>query len=372
MNKILIVCDNFQIGGIQRLALDQAYEIGNCFGASEIFVLSSKPENGEPSFERNEQNLIKKYGVRIIYFPGTRFDQFKKLRNIAKENIYSQVLSHSLRGSVLLWFLRAIFRYKFRIITEIHQLPSLSAPVQRAKRFYYSRFSDRLLIFSKLAKDDWDHHLKSNLIFRTLSGGRKLEVCRNGVFLPRLNDISNRKTILKSQEKRIIFIGRLKAWKGLQVFLSLASHDDFRDFNFLVITPSDPSEFKKSLTPKLKQRIEFIVGKSVSDIEFTSLDLHIYPVDYGPNSNFTEGISINVLEMSCLGVPSLISKNGAGTWPELAGFGLVKEVDWSDFTKLRELISGGWNVGKSIDVQEARRIIDITNNITQSLGVLQI
>jgi glycosyltransferase involved in cell wall biosynthesis len=367
MNKIVIVCDNFKIGGIQRLALDQAYELGNNYGTSEIIVLSAKPKSSEPSFERNEQDLIKKYGVRIFYFPGSRFMQFKKLKNIVKENSYSQILSHSLRGSILLWFLRAIFRYEFRIITEIHQLPSLSAPVQRAKRFYYSRFSDRLLIFSKLAKEDWEHNLESNLIFRVLSGSRKLEVCRNGVFLPRLKNISNQKYRTKTSKKRIIFIGRLKAWKGLEVFLSLASQDNFRDFNFLVITPNDPNEFRQSLTPALKQRIDFIVGKSVSDIEFTNSDLHIYPVDYGPNSNFTEGISINVLEMSCMGVPSLISKNGSGTWPELKQLELAIEVNWSQPSSIKKIIIKQLANSRKFSSKEARKIIDIRNNLVNSL-----
>ena len=73
--KILIICDSFNIGGIQRLALDQAYGLADRGIVAEILVMSSRDIAKADSFEINESDLIKKHRVNITYLPGTRKEQ---------------------------------------------------------------------------------------------------------------------------------------------------------------------------------------------------------------------------------------------------------------------------------------------------------
>jgi hypothetical protein len=67
MPQILIVCDDFRIGGIQRIALDQAYELNRRGISSEILVLSKQPNPKTPTFQKNEKDLIERLGVKVIY-----------------------------------------------------------------------------------------------------------------------------------------------------------------------------------------------------------------------------------------------------------------------------------------------------------------
>ena len=107
------------------------------------------------------------------------------------------------------------------------------------------------------------------------------------------------------------------------------------------------------------------MGKSISEIEFKSGDLHLYPATYGDNT-FVEGISLNVLEMACIGIPSLVTKKGCATWPELQELGLVYEVDWSDIDGVKSVISKISYQAHSI--HKARTVIDIRNNLNQMLS----
>jgi hypothetical protein len=42
--------------------------------------------------------------------------------------------------------------------------------------------------------------------------------------------------------------------------------------------------------------------------------------------------------MAYLGVPSLITKGGAETWPELVDLRMITEVDWSNLEAVAKII----------------------------------
>jgi glycosyltransferase involved in cell wall biosynthesis len=359
--KVLIICDTFNIGGIQRLALDQAYSLSNRGILSEILILSSKEISKFDSFELNEANLIKEHNIKISYLPGNKFKQMLSMKNIISSNYYSKILAHSLRGGVITWLLCRAFRYKLHISTIIHQLPSFSSPVQRFKRMLYSQFCDNLYIFSVAAKNDWLSNQSSNLLFRLITRRRKILVCRNGVYLPRLE--YKMENIGDSTElKRLIFIGRLTAWKGLDTFLKIAQQEQFKKLDFLIMSPSDPHEFLSELNIDTLSRITCVIGKSVSQINFYPGDLLLYPADYGKENKFIEGVSINVLEMACVGVPSMIS-NGTETWPELFELGIFQTVDWTDIRLVANFIQNNFKTISSDQVLKSRKLIDVNNNL---------
>jgi glycosyltransferase involved in cell wall biosynthesis len=361
--SIAIICDGYKIGGIERIALDQCYQLNSMGEHCEIIVLCEEPKEGEHAFKLSENDLIQSLKVNFIFIPGKRFNQLFKLNNLIKSKKYSILISHSLRGSVMACLIRIIKRYKFKLTTTIHQLPSLSAPVQRTRRMLYSQFTDKLFIFSVPAMQDWNLRRDKNLLLKVLTAKRKVQVCRNGVYLPRLVIPNSTKSSNIFKVSRIIFIGRITAWKGLATFLNISQLPTLNSLKILLITPNFPNEYLVEFDSNFLKRVEIITGKSVSQINFESGDLLLYPANYGPDSSFTEGVSLNVLEMASLGVPSLITKNGGQTWPELLQCGLVKEVDWKNLEKIAKIINTEINFPTFLETNKYREILDIRHNL---------
>jgi glycosyltransferase involved in cell wall biosynthesis len=366
--NVLIICDRFGIGGIERLALDQSYQLNESKRFSEILILSGDPMDSTATFGNNEKKLVEKLDIKIRYLPGSRNRQFFELLKIMNKGHYDYVITHSLRGAVLVKLFRLKIRKKYLILTTIHQLPILSAPLQRLKRFFYSQFTDKLYIFSVAAQRDWENNKRKNMIFRILLSKRDTKLLRNGVYLPRIPVKEITKIIDSSTRRRLIFIGRLTAWKGLKTFLDLAQFPQLNNFDVLIITPTDPTNYLLNLDENFRKRVTCVIGKSISQIDFKQGDLHLYPANYGKNSKFIEGISINVLEMAALGVPSLITKGGAETWPELIKLGIVIEVDWNELDSVANFIKKFKTSFYGTDREEIRSIVNIENNLKLALS----
>jgi len=365
IRNILIVVDDFKIGGIQRIALDQAYGINNNGMHATIIVLSSKPLNNVPSFIHAEKDLIQKLKIDFIFLDGSKFRQFKNLFSIIKSKKTKLLICHSLRATVLCYFIKKLLKVKFSIVTTIHQLLSMSAPVQRVRRVFYSQFTDILFAYSEAVKKDWDYRRKHNPFIRLISYRRNISVCRNGVYLPRINFNQGEFSNSDNKIKRLIFINRLTAWKGLDVALKIIELTEFINTRLLLVTPDDPNKYLLDVNSEVRDRILSIVGKSVSQIEFYPGDLHIYPATYGPSSRYIEAISINVIEMACFGVKSFVTKNGIDTWPELVKSGMIYEVDWSNEQSTINTILKNGVSAKVDEINNARELIDVKNNLNK-------
>ena len=111
-------------------------------------------------------------------------------------------------------------------------------------------------------------------------------------------------------------------------------------------------------------RIQFEIGKRIEDVAFKANDINVYPVNYGPQAPFIESISINCLEMACLGIPSLITQSGSETWPELVEMGLLYEVDWNNPESLDSALERAKSfVPDETLVNRAQNLIFIENNL---------
>ena len=122
------------------------------------------------------------------------------------------------------------------------------------------------------------------------------------------------------------------------------------------------------MTGEFGELIEFEIGKKVEDILFTQNDINIYPVNYGPKAEFIESISLNCLEMACLGIPSLVTKRGCSTWPELEIAGVIKEVDWNQSNDFELTLYAASQVRfDSGKISDFRSMISIDNNLKEIL-----
>lgn len=363
MSEVLIICDDFRIGGIQRIALDQAYKLNEIGVKAKILILGSEPNIDSPSFMVTEKALIAKMGVCIEFLPGNRLYQGFKIRKILRNDRTKLAICYSLRATVLIFFFRILNRHNTKSVTTIEQLLSMSAPIQRIRRIFYSQFSDILFSYSSAVMNDWNYRRQHNLFIRLLSCRKKIALCRNGVYLPRLNlDIDLFSDSSKSIS-RFVFINRLTAWKGLPTVLQLLDNPIYEDINLLLVTPTDPTQYLNQIGGKKRARIETEIGKSISQVSFYPGDLHIYPANYGKSVKFVEGISINVLEMACLGVRSLITKDGSDTWPELVQIGMVSNTDWSNLQDLESKIASNSHSALTATILQAREIIDVRLNL---------
>ena len=99
--RVLIICDSFGIGGIERLALDQSYQLNKQGMFSEILILSDIPSDEKATFPNNEKELIEQLSIKIRYLPGSRLKQFIELFKIVDKGNYNYIFAYSLKGTVL-------------------------------------------------------------------------------------------------------------------------------------------------------------------------------------------------------------------------------------------------------------------------------
>lgn len=321
------------------------------------------PGKDSPSFFNSEQALIKKLGVNFMSFNGSRSSQLKDLVELIKSNDFSLVICNNSRSTVLSFAVKILSRKKFVIVSIIHQLLSMSSPLQRTKRIIYSQFSDILFAYSVAVEKDWNLRRKRNLFIWILSCFREISVCRNGVFLPRIKSIKVNAITSENKRRRLIFASRVTAWKGLDHIKKVLTLPSFATTELLLITPFPAESFINEASVVSQNLVTNIVGKSITEIDFNSNDLHLYPASYGSKSKFIEGISLNVLEMSCIGVKSFVTKNGIETWPELADMGVVQEIDWDELSDTDGELILGSTVLTTEKIEKSQSLIDIANNI---------
>lgn len=367
MRKAFIFVDNLRVGGYQRLTLDQAYKLSDL--GIEVAVLVLSPES-EWNFARIESNLIIQKRIKLASVSEERFILTEFLRKTFRsEDKEILIISHSLRATLALRILKTLNCFKGTINTTLHQLPGLSHKSQRVKRFVYAQFSDNLFCFSKATEMNWYGQFGSRLSKPLRFLSKEISVLRNGIYLDRLPNQSHNR--LEDNKPRIIYLGRISFWKGLDTLKSLARLPDLNHFDFLLMVPNISPEDLAELSALLQDRLEVIEGKSISALDSRKGDVHIYPAHYGEGVSIIESISLNCLEMSALGVPSLVSKGGLHTWPDLVGSKLFREVDWMELEAVAQaLIDKSKIQVNDFELNRVRQIVDIENQVSKLLNTL--
>lgn len=366
--RVLILVDNLRMGGIQRLALDQLFMLSDLEIPAEIHFRQLKATTDNPNFLSLETTRNAERKLSICSMPESRTFQFLYLIRLYRSRDFTDVINLSLGGTVLLQIAKIFSLRRPTIHTIVEQLPTLSAPTQRYKRFIYSCFSDRLYGYSQAVVWDWNFRLDHNPLSRFLFRKRPT-VHRNGVYLERL-PMRKIDHGVQSGPSRLVFVGRNVGWKNPELVLDLLRSDPDKTLSALIVVPIIDESYVDSLTSEFGTRVEFIVGKRVEDVAFRSGDIHVYPVDYGPSAKFTESVSINCLEMACLGIPSLVTQYGTDTWPELVELGLLVEVDWNNRESIQSSLRQAMKFQASeAIVSRAREVISIRRNVSELLSI---
>jgi glycosyltransferase involved in cell wall biosynthesis len=332
--KLLLITETLRIGGIERNTLDQAYQLSDRGDKVIILVLDHSATFDNVNFVNIENILITEKKLDIRYSNKGIVNQICYMTSILKEVDFDVIIDYTLSGTLKVR-LASLYARKIAVIhTVVQQLTSLSTRKQKYKRFFYAQFATRLFMNSVNYGRDWDFYKESN-VFSSLVFRKKYNIIRNGVYLPRL-EVSTKGIYRKNSENlRLIFLGRLKIWKGLNNFVKIDNALK-NNVNFLVLASEKDDDVVKNLKSMFGNRIEFIFGTTMSDFIPSEGDVHFYPVDYGTNSHAIESVSTNCLEMALLGVPSIVTEGGVSNWMELRALGLVHEINWENEDSILE------------------------------------
>ena len=357
--KVLILIETLRIGGIERNALDQAYQLSDRNELGIILVLNKLDTYKSANFISAEKKLIleKKLDIRFCELGLIR--QINVIRKIIKTEDVDLIIDYTLSGNIKVRAASALARKKVVLHCVVQQLASLSAPIQRYKRMAYAQFANKLFMNSVNYGTDWSYYINKNLITKFLFK-KNFEIIRNGVYLPRLHVKSGDLSVGTPEVARFVFLGRLKLWKGINKFKNIDSALGGR-VKFLVIASDKDDGVIEKLSDLFGARIKFMFGKTLADFTPLPGDINIYPVDYGPNAPAIEAVSTNCLEMALLGIPSIVTIGGTDNWPEIRTVGLVQEVDWEKTSSIldgvarcRELsipYSNFKNISNKIDIE---------------------
>jgi glycosyltransferase involved in cell wall biosynthesis len=270
----------------------------------------------------------------------------------------------------MIFFANLKLARRLKVITTIHQLPTLSRPRQRFQRFVYAQFSWRLLAYSCAVKADWDARSRHNMFFRILMASKRIEVMRNGIYLKRL---PNYKRIPQAADApRLIYLGRNTSWKGVATFLEIAMQPKLKKFDLLFMVPSTHDVELSSLSADIRSRTTVVGGKTIASYQPRLGDIHLYPANYGEAARYIESVSLNCLELACLGVPTLLTRHGLGTWPDLVDFEIFHETDWMNYSEIADQILeiSELEIKESV-VQEISSNIDIQNQLTKLIALVE-
>ena len=356
-----------RMGGFQRLALDQAYALSEKGYSVNILVLSPPLSSNQPNFLTIEEELIRGLRIQITYLGESRFKQIIYLNRIVGSlSRRDLLLSHTLRGTALLSIQKLRLNSRAKLITTIHQLPTLSARRQRFKRYCYAQMTDILTGYSTAVKADWIEKINFYPKFIQFCFKKEIHVLRNGIYLKRLPAIN----LDVTYQPRLIYLGRSASWKGMDNFFKIASSPLLFDFKFLIMVPNEQDVSLGQLKKSVRERLQIIPGKSVSSLTPQFGDVHVYPANYGSEANYIESVSLNCLELACIGIPSILSRFGTSTWPDLTPYSIFHESSWENLEDVaRQIFTASTQHLDQAKLVEIRNLISIENNI-QKLSIL--
>lgn len=356
--NFVLVAENLRIGGVQRLLVDEAYQFLEWNYGPKIVSLSPKLQGDHLPELDQEYHLSKK--LNIDYLNSNKFEQIKYFYNLLRKKEAPRVfVTHSTTGAALIRISSLLAFKKVLIILQIHQLISLSDKNQQMKRLLYSFFANQILFSSNQFLMEWELLLNKKKILKMIYW-KKLVFDRMGVYLPRLGSSDfTKKPLCKSNAPHLIFLSRVTSWKGFEKFKSITDQFASPEIHTLAMTASNyrtdilnPDEFNT-----VNSHVVF--NSSVTSLQLNTGSVHLYPSDYGPNVKYPQSIGMNVLEMISQGIPSLISREGFESWPELRESELVKVVDWRDSEEVSMTVAAATTLSPELRKSEFEKLVEV-------------
>jgi hypothetical protein len=371
--NFVIVAENLRIGGVQRLLVDETYQFLAWDGIPHIVSLAPKLSGDHlPDLDQDFKPSKK---LDITYLNANKAEQISYFYRMMREKNSPRVfITHSTTGAALLRICSFFTFKRILIILQIHQLITLSDNRQQFKRILYSICADYVLFSSNQFLMEWklliNRKRYSKLIYR-----KNLKFDRMGVYLPRLtsSDFSKRQ-LCKTDVPHLIFLSRVTSWKGFEKFKSITEQFASTEIHTLAMTASNyrkdifnPEEFNT-------ENSHVVFNSSVTSLQLNLGSVHLYPSDYGPSIKYPQSIGMNVLEMISQGIPSLISKDGFESWPELRESELVKVVDWTNKEEVLRAVESSRKLSSQSRKEEFEKlsgVISIEDHCRRLVNLMQ-
>ncbi len=356
--SFIFVVENLRIGGIQRLVLDECYQLIE-WGHTPTIISLSPHLQGDSMLEIDTgYPLVKK--VNVIYLNQSKLVHFryffKLIGGSSKEKL---LISHSASATPVIRIASIFLGKRIKVTLFIHQLLALSDTKQKLKRFIYSLFANEIAFSSNQFLLDWQHEINKLPALRILFL-KKMSFDRMGVYLPRLRwGTLNGEKICDLNVPHLVFMSRISSWKGSNTYVEICNRNlnaELHSIAFISrnnrIELFNPNDFRSAES-------HVVYEKGLTNVSLDPRSVHIYPSNYGPKIRFPQSIGMNVLEMLARGIPSLISPEGFESWPEFKNSSLVTIVNWSNPSAVDSAIADALDVTIKDRLAETVRLTSI-------------
>lgn len=368
--KFFIIAENLRVGGIQRLALDECYELMSRGFSVELISLSPRI-SGDDVIELDGLS-IQNSRFKLTQITTRKISKVMTLRKIlSREKSDFTVVSHS-ASAVLFIRIAFPFRRRTKPLLYVHQLISMSSKYQAFKRILYFSLSRKILVSSFQFSLDLEAYLKKNPLIGHLFR-LKTEFDRMGIYLPRL--IASPKNVKQfncdSGAPHLLSISRVTSWKGIETFIEMSHQIEMNGFHSVVLSTSTGR--RDILDPNSQElsNFHYFENSGVASLPRNINYIHIYAAKYPEEVFFPQCIGMNVLECLALGIPSLISEENFESWPELIKHPLVLTSNWKNINdsiaKIRILESISLNERESLAAM-IRPVISIVPHIDRLIA----
>lgn len=367
MNSILITLDNLNIGGIQRIALDQLY----CFSEMNVksVMVCIEPRETKSQITDVDEQFYSQTTHKVCFLPRTLFRKIRDLFYIVVNNNITLAICYSPKSVALLRIIRICKRQNFKIHLIVGQTPTLSSKSQNFKRAIYLRLADKIFTTTPEFKEEFNL-LRRNSWFYKIIFRADIQSAFIGLYLPRIEAANlNAKSIGLMHERPLLFYGRIIGWKGFSTFQEVLGL--LGEKSYAVVMTSQ--EYAVELN-----RLSFIEGnfrktvfsKSVVSINWPNSAIHLYPTNYGAKTSFPMSVSNNVLECMVLGIPSIVSAGSLESIGQLQDSILVKVTTWEKDDVI-QIIKELMSYTREEFLEEAKRVKDSLSNRSYCLKLLE-
>lgn len=293
MKKILIIINNFGVGGAERLVIDQANELVKRKNVN-LKIITLKKEGKNSLSEQLDKNIKWScINFRYDFDIKSWIKLYKKIKKFNPDVLFTHLWFSNTVGRIIgkLAVIRKIISFEHNIYDNLKTRKMFIVD------WVLQIFSHKIIAVSCAVKKSLiKHYVKAN----------KIEVIINGIDTSKYQNLNIK--ILDGEEKKdftFVFIGRLIHQKAVDVLLKAFSI--VKEGKLLIVGDGADKNNLKNLCKKLniENRVKFLgIRKDIPEILSYS-DCFILPSRY-------EGLGIVMLEAIASGSIVIISDFEAG------------------------------------------------------------